>query len=247
MAPTGARFRILLERPVSRPPAKRQFREPKKSGQKDVDSAQRARMLRAALGGLPGGFLGFLGGFWLFYHSAAELAWLYMVAGPVVGWTIVFGLSLTITEGGGRLAGTLYNPSGKSTPRKPEHSQAQSLVARGKYREAVDAYELLVIEHPTDTDPYIQLARIHRDHLDEMEGAVRWFRRALQESEPSYGQEILAFREIVELFSHRMGEPTKAGPYLAQLAEKYPDTPDGQWAERELWDLKRLIAEERDG
>jgi len=197
-------------------------------------------MVRASLGAVPGAVLGLIGGFRLMAYSESALAPLYPVIGLLIGAVFVFGFVMLISGTGGKIGSLLHNPSGRTTPHTAEYSQAQSLVVRGMYAEAVDAYELLVSEHPKESEPYIQLARVHRDRLDDLEGAVRWFRRALNESEIASGQEILVGREISEIYMHRMGEPERAAPFLARIAEKYPDTPDGQWAERELQELIRM-------
>ena len=219
------------------------FSELEKTRTRDVDSAARARMVRASLGAVPGAVLGLIGGFRLMAYSESALAPLYPVIGLLIGTVFVFGFVMLISGAGGKVGSLLHNPSGRSTPHTAEYSQAQTLEVTGAYREAVDAYELLVIEHPYDSEPFIRLARLHRDRLDDLEGAVRWFRRALNETKMASGREILAIREIVEIYTHRMGEPAMAGPFLARLAEKYPDTPDGQWAERELQELIRLKSE----
>lgn len=232
-----------MERPVSRPPPQLKFSELEKTRARDVDSAARARMVRAGVGAAPGAGLGLIAGLRAMALSDSSLAILYPFIGLLVGAAVVFFVVVLISETGGKIGSTLHLPSGRTTPRKAEHSHAQSLAVRGAYSEAVDAYELLVVEHPKDSEPYIQLARLLRDHLDDLERAVRWFRRALRDSEVSSGKEILILREIVEIYTHRLGEPARAGPYLARIAEKYPDTPDGQWAERELQELIRLKSE----
>ncbi len=228
---------------MSRPPHQRSFSELEKTRTRDVDSVARARRVRALLGAAPGAILGLIAGLRAMMLSDSSLAILYPFIGLLIGAAVVFFLVVLISEAGGKMGSTLHNPSGRTTPHRPEYSQAQALAVRGAYPEAVDAYELLVLEHPKDSEPYIQLARLHRDRLDDLERAVRWFRRALRDSEISSGQEILVLREIVEIYTHRLGEPARAGPYLARIAEKYPETPDGQWAERELDELIGLKAE----
>ncbi len=225
---------------MSIPPAKRKYSELERGRKRDVDSAARARMVRASVGAAPGALLGLIAGLRIMVYSESALAPLYPVIGILIGAAVVFVVVVLISEAGGKIGSRLHLPSGRTTPHKPEHSQAQSLAVRGDYAEAADAYELLTLENPRDPEPYIQLARLHRDRLDDLERAVRWFRRALRDAEISSGQEILVLREIVEIYTHRLGEPARAGPYLARIAEKYPETPDGQWAERELDELVGL-------
>ena len=225
---------------MSIPPPQRKFSELELGRKRDVDSAARVRMLRAGIGAAPGALLGLIAGIRAMVYSESALAPLYPFIGIAIGAAVIFGFAFLVSEGGGKIGSRLHLPSGRTTPHKAEYSQAQSLAVRGDYAEAADAYELSVLEHPEDPEPYIRLARLHRDRLDDRERAVRWFRKALRDSAISSGQEIMVLREIVEIYTHRLDEAARAGPYLARIAEKYPETPDGQWAERELDELVGL-------
>lgn len=201
------------------------------AGARDVDRHAQALRVRIALWSLPGAILGGLAGL-LAGHP---------FLGAAIGGGLVFVFVSFVVGGSGRAAGTLHNPSGRSTPHEREYSAAESLVVRGRYPEAVAAFEAHVAEFPDDPVPYLRLARIHRDHLDDQEAAAGWFKRALRDARPGPGQELLARRELIELYLNRSGEPQRAAPDLARLAEERPDTPEGQWAARELADLKERI------
>ena len=76
-----------------------------------------------------------------------------------------------------------------------------------------------------------------------LEEAARWFKRARSEAQISDGQALLASREMIELYTVQLGQPAKAAPELARLAEKYEGTPEGNWARDELAEVKRGMAE----
>ena len=210
-------------------PVRRKYSAP--SGRRDVDQFERTLRLKMVLWSIPGAVLGGAAGL------VATGSLFGGMAGAVLAYLIIFG----VVTGAGRAAGTLHNPSGRSTPHEREYSAAESLVVRGRYPEAVAAFEAHVAEFPDDPVPYLRLARIHRDHLDDQEAAVGWFKRALRDARAGPGQELLARRELIELYLNRSGEPQRAAPDLARLAEERPDTPEGQWAARELADLKERI------
>jgi hypothetical protein len=105
---------------------------------------------------------------------------------------------------------------------------------------------LEVLEAPEEGEPYLRVARLYRDRLEDLEEALRWFKRAIEEATLSKGQEILTRKEIAELLIHRMGEPRRAAPELARLTETYPETPDGQWAREELARIKDEMGRARD-
>lgn len=213
---------------------------PREKGRlRDVDTYGRALKLKAAGWAISGAILGaVLGVYGMGWRGWPAILLPVCVVG---GWLIAFLVPLAFSSGAGKAAGTLYAPSGKSTPRAKEHSYAESLVARGRYEEAVDAFELAVQEDPADPGPYLRIARIYRDHLERFEDAARWFRRACREAALSPGQAILARREMVEVYVHRLGDPGKAAPELARMAEEMEGTPEGEWAAEELRHVKALM------
>jgi tetratricopeptide (TPR) repeat protein len=172
-----------------------------------------------------------------------------MVLGAFLGIALVggvgAGLIVMVTERVGGMARVLYNPSGESTPHRREYSYAKSLVARGACEEAVEAYRAAISEDPRDPAPYVAIARILRDELGRPADAAAWFRRARAEAQLDAGTGVLVARELIELYRTKLGEPLRAAPELARLAETAPDTPDGRWAAAELAELKRSIAETR--
>jgi hypothetical protein len=148
-----------------------------------------------------------------------------------------------ITGLGEKAITSIYNPRGSRVPAKKQYSQAESFAARGMYPEAVDLLEMAVSDSPEDPEPYLMLARILRDHLEAHEDSARWLRRARRESSLSVGASVMVTRELIELYRGRLDAPARAVPELARLAEEAAGSPAGEWAARELQDLKRTLAE----
>jgi tetratricopeptide (TPR) repeat protein len=211
------------------PPPKRSFPEKEEyRGPKEVDAAGRAQKLQAFGWALYGGVpLGVAGGF--------------LIGNVFLG--LVLGPAITI---GGKGAKVIYMPSGSSTPRKREYSRAKALEVREDYEGAIRAYEVAILDEPEVAQPYLEIARIFRDELRDHEGAVRWFHRAQREASLSSGEAIRTHRELAEIFLHTRREPRKAAPELARLAEGYPSTLDGEWAARELAQIKEEMEKELD-
>jgi len=221
--------------------SRRTFSEPpKRAGLRDTDVGERGILLNAALAGIPGAFLGAALGYFLVARGGS--GWLFPLC-VVLGAALVGGGTLLLTLGAGSVASRMSAPSSGATPRPKEHSRAEALVAGGSYEDAVAAFELAVLEDPSDPTPYLRIARIYRDHLGKPEDAVRWFRRALRESQPTRGTAVLARKELIELFSHRMGAPERALPELARMAEELAGSPEGEWAAAELRDIKARLSE----
>lgn len=232
---------MSLPNPPGEHRSRRTFsKPPKRAGLRDTDAGERGVVLNALMGGLPGAALGGALGFFLVARGGS--VWLLPVC-VVLGAAFVAGGVLLLTNTAGRAASTLYTPSSGAPPRKKEHSRAEAMVAGGSYEDAAAAFELAMMEDPSDPTPYLRIARIYRDHLGKPEDAVRWFRRALRESQPTRGTAILARKELIELFTHRMGAPERALPELARMAEELAGSPEGEWAAAELRDIKAKLSE----
>lgn len=160
---------------------------------------------------------------------------------PVVVAVLVWGIVQLATGGAGRVASMYLGLRGGTTPRPREYSHAQALVAQGRYREAVDAYEIAAAESDGDPEPYLAIARILRDHLDDGTGAAAWFRRARRDARLTPGQQLLVAEELIELYTTRLGEPGRAIPELALICRIVPGTPQAEAAARQLATLRARL------
>lgn len=207
---------------------------------KDVDAAERAFRFQIlgwalAVGALMGGGGGaLLGG-----PVGAVTGFLTITALVYVVATWAVGRAQAMTQ-------TIYNPSGGSTPYKPQYSYAASLAIRGRYTEAAAAYELHAIENPAEPEPYLQLARLYRDKLQQYEDALTWFRRVRTDATLGPGQELYVIQEIIDLYIQKLKTPRKAIPELTLVCQRFPATPAARAAERQLAEMRNMLARERD-
>lgn len=118
----------------------------------------------------------------------------------------------------------------------PDYSYADSLVARGLHDGAVAAYREAA-EKAGSPDPLLRAARVLRDQLRQYDRAVETLREVRSHPDAGAGLQEVVTREIVEIFV-RTGEPARALPELARLAERHPDTPGGDWAKRRMTELR---------
>jgi len=218
---------------------------PGRKGLRDLDAAQRALLIRAVTwGGIPGGAIGGLVGWFLTLGRPAPIPVLGIFLGAVLLGTLTTLFPIFMAGAAGRAALIALGSSGHAPARKKEYSFAQSLAVRGLFDKAIEAYEEAIREDPGDPEPYLRIGRIYRDELDRPDDAARWFRRARREARLTPGQELFVSRELVELYGKHLGRPEKALPELARMAEVYAGTPDGEWAAQEL---RRLKAERAGG
>jgi len=192
-----------------------------------VDAAERALRLKAGFWSLAGGIIGAAVGSWRFGPPGLFL-------GAPLGFGLVFLFSRALTGAAGKAFGAFLAPSGDSTPHQREYSQPQSLALRGRYEEAVKAYEGFCLEFPDEPEPYLRIARLYRDELQRYDDAIQWFKKARSHARLAQADEITVAQEIIEIHTLRLKQPTRAIPELARLAERFPAHPAAAWARQRM-------------
>lgn len=206
---------------------------------KDRDELTRAHRLQVLPYAIVAAGFGLLGAVW---SGASLLVGALMTVGAGVAG---FVLPLFLGERGGRAGASIFMPAGRSTPPVREYSLADSLVARSRFDEAVEAYALLSVDHPNDPEPRVRAARLLRDRMMRYNDAAEWFRKALTIQTLDAPTEIAILREFIELYTHKMKTPSRALPYLARLADKHGTHPAANWARELIGDIKRAQEEMR--
>ena len=160
--------------------------------------------------------------------------------GGVYAWVLGYWIC---GEGVGDALGMLFATTGASTPHEPELSRAQALGVQGHTEEAIGEYRRAIEGDPTRLQPYLRVAELHAAQRDYSAG-TKTLTEALEKAHVTPEQELLVIRNIVEMWAVTAGEPARAAPFLARLAEEQPDTEAGRWAASALGDIKEQLAEE---
>lgn len=223
-----------------RAPVRGSARANQPGGSRNAEAFARVGRIRILTSSLAGGVLGGSAAFAMVLFGSASPS--SMVAMTLGGMVIGGAGPWVISELGGRAAAMIYNPTGGASPRPRELSHAESLAVRGLYDEAVAAFSLAIAEDPTDPTPHVKIARIERDRRGRHEEAARWFRQALDLTGPGSGPALLTLKELMELYTVKLGAPQRAAPLLARIAEQRPTTPEGKWAREELAAVKQKMS-----
>jgi len=213
---------------------------------RDRDSADRVYQLKALLWSLPGAFIGLLVGVLVASRTGVNSA-LAALVGAAVGAGATFGTIRLLMRAAGSAVQTVYTPSGASTPIKRDYSLAQSLAARGRYGDAVAAYQSHAVEFPDDPVPPLQLARLLGGRLQRHEEAAGWLRHARTHCTLTAGQELMVAQELVRIYVDELQAPRRAMPELSRIVAGFPDLPAAETARRELEAMRELLAREHDG
>jgi len=211
--------------PPAVPPPRRRYAEARPGGPRTRDTSRVAQHVGPLV-------LGFgIGVVWVVWTGLP----LYT---PVLVACFVWGVVQLALTGAGGIAGRYLGLRGGTTPPRRDYSAAQALVARGRYREAVEAYEIAAAESEGDPEPYLAIARLLRDHLTDFETAAAWFRRARRDARLSTGQQLLVAQELIELYTTKLHEPRRAIPELIRIPRLVPDSPQADAAARQLEALR---------
>lgn len=229
------------------PERRRALDPPKPRGRlRNVDLGARVYRLKAGMWGVAVAVLGIAAGSLASAIGGTFAAFPMIAMGSMLAGALVYILATHLTERAGRAAQTIYNPSGDSTPPLRGYSYAESLVKRARYGDAAAAYELYCLEDPTDPEPYLRLARLYRDQLNQYEDAVTWFRRARSDAQMNAGQHLLVIQELIDIYLRQLKTPRKAIPELALICERFPGTAQAEAAEAELAEMRDMLARERE-
>lgn len=131
--------------------------------------------------------------------------------------------------------------SGESVEPDAMHD-ARVLVAQGKYAEAVEAFRLAAGKEEGNRVPWLEMAKLQREQLDDSLGATATLREALEDhtwNEDDAG--FLLFR-LAELYAEALDDEEAAAEVLGQLIEQFPNTRHSANARHRLQQWGRGLA-----
>ena len=162
-----------------------------------------------------------------------------------VGVLYSVGTEYLFGSGADHVANLLGVGRGWSGAKGSDFSHAEALEVREDFEGAAEIYKEAIWRKKRDPLPYLRLARI-RNRTGLHEEAIDILRRALNVARFSPQGEALAVREIHEISSNRLGDPSRAAPDIARYLERQPEGVNQEWARRELDDIKIRIRETHD-
>ena len=156
----------------------------------------------------------------------------------LIGWVtagVITALVWTVSGVVSRGVVQAMTAAGNLAP-APSFSLQESLVARGKYQEAVSAYQEHLQRVPGDFHAQLALAALWRDHLGDPGTAERLLLEARRENPPPH-IEFAIGNSLIDLY-HRTGQRGRELAELARFAASYRGTPEGVRAREALARIK---------
>ena len=123
----------------------------------------------------------------------------------------------------GDAVSTATYSSGEKVGPSP-HAKALSFVTQGKYQEALEEFQRLSAENPTDRFPIMEIVKLQTGKLSDIDGAINTLRGALEQEWPEEDATFFAQR-LADLYRDEKGDLASAKEILQQLIQQFPGTP----------------------
>jgi tetratricopeptide (TPR) repeat protein len=121
-----------------------------------------------------------------------------------------------------RLTHAIYD-SGEMVEKDAMHD-ARSLMAQGDYEGAIAAYKQAAAADPLNRLPWVEIAKIQKDTLDDPAAAIATIRHALESQEWEVNDAAYFLFRLAELYDEVNGDRTSAMAIMNQVIEQFPNT-----------------------
>lgn len=101
---------------------------------------------------------------------------------------------------------------------------ARALFAQGDYAGAVEAYRVVADEHPDDRLPWVEMARIQNDKLDDPDAAIAILTEGLEAHEWTVNNAAFFLFRIAGLYEEEKQDAETTVQLLQRIVEMFPET-----------------------
>lgn len=140
-----------------------------------------------------------------------------------------------------RMTHAVYD-SGERVEKDALHS-ARSLTAQGDYEGAIREYRHAAAVDRTNRMPWVEIIKIHKDHLGDPAGAIDTAKMALESQDWEIDDAAYFMFRIAELYAQEIGDFGNASQVLNQVIELFPESRHSANAKHKLHDLAQAVQE----
>jgi len=101
---------------------------------------------------------------------------------------------------------------------------ARSKVAQGDYLGAIEAFKEAAAADPMNRLPWVEIAKIQKENLEDPAAAIETIRHALQSQEWELNDAAYFLFRLAELYEQDAGDRASAVSILQQVMEQFPNT-----------------------
>lgn len=156
----------------------------------------------------------------------------------LIAWVLAAAITFGVwTMSGVVSRGIVQTMTGAGNlPPAPGFSFQESLVARGKYQEAAEAYREHLARAPDDFHARLALASLWRDHLGDPAMSERLYLET-RSRHPPPSFDFAIGNALIDLY-HRTGQHGRELAELARFADRFHGTPEGARAREAIARIK---------
>jgi tetratricopeptide (TPR) repeat protein len=164
------------------------------------------------------------------------------ILAALMGWAVVgmYGLvRLALVDRSAAQVGRILVPSGSSTPSVNQHSNIATMVARGRYAEAAEAYRAAIAADPNDLVACEHLGQLALRELKDYQlalFAVREGEKRAPDARRRAGFALLA----ANIYRDNLKDYGKTMVELRRILARYPDIPNAARLRAEIEELKPM-------
>ena len=122
--------------------------------------------------------------------------------------------------------------------------EARSLVAQGDYAGAIAAFQQAATVDPLNRLPWVEIAKIQKDQLEDPKAAIQTIRLALESQEWEINDAAYFLFRLAELYNEVDGDRASAVAIMNQVIEQFPETRHSANASHKLheWSVEDAAA-----
>jgi tetratricopeptide (TPR) repeat protein len=151
-------------------------------------------------------------------HTFSGILLMFLTAG-LVGIVFVVHVLPAIAH---RFTHAVYD-SAEMVEKDPMHD-ARSLVAQGEWSAAIEAFKVAAAADPLNRLPWVEIAKIQRDHLEDPAEAALTIRTALEKQEWQANDAAYFLFRLAELYDEGMNDRNAAVAVLQQVVDEFPES-----------------------
>jgi tetratricopeptide (TPR) repeat protein len=113
---------------------------------------------------------------------------------------------------------------------------ARVLVAQGDYHGAIEAFKLAARAEPLNRLPWVEIAKIQKDNLEDPHAAIMTIRHALESQAWEINDAAYLLFRLAELYDEVLGDRDAAAAIMRQVINEFPRTRHSANAQTKLHD-----------
>ena len=140
----------------------------------------------------------------------------------VAGYAAIVFMTFILPSAVNRFTHMFYGAA-EELEQDPMHD-ARALFAQGDFEGAIAAYRAVAVEQPENRFPWVEIAKIQHDNLEDPDAAIRTLRGALENHEWRENDAAFFMFRLAELYEEDKVDLTQSVGILHQVVSLFPET-----------------------